>query len=350
MLQYKGALPMNIKQSIPNDFSGFVTVTSNDESLLCAAYGYRDLPNQIKNNVETIFGTASGSKTFVAVAIMKLIEEKKIGIDQPIKHILSKQIPNIDPNVTVHQLLNHTSGIGDYYDEELISNYADLWQDFPNYKIRKNNDLLPLFIDKKMVAAPGKKFQYNNTGYVLLAMIIEEVTRQAFDCYLKHILFEPAGMTSTGYFALDRLPGNVANSYIYDDETADYYSNIYSIDVKGTGAGGCFTTLKDLERFWQILFSGKIISEHAVNMMHTIQATDHYGYGFWIAQKDHYAFPYMQGHDPGISFISSYNRSLNLQITIMSNLEQNVWTLHKELSALFSDEEPPKEKRGNNGF
>lgn len=328
---------MNLKQSIPSDFSGFVNITSNDNSLLFEAFGYRDLPNKIKNTVDTTFGTASGGKTFIAVAIMKLIEEKKIGIDQPINQIISKKMPNIDSSVTVHQLLNHTSGIGDYYDEEEMNDYAELWKDFPNYKIRKNSDLLPLFIDKKMVDKPGKKFQYNNTGYVLLATIIEELTRQAFDRYLKQVIFDPAGMTSTGYFALDRLPANTANAYIYDEVSKEYYSNIYSIDVKGTGAGGCFTTLKDLERFWQALFSGKIISEHAVNLMQSMQASDYYGYGFWIAQNNMHPFPYMQGQDPGISFISSYNRSLKRTITIMSNLGQNVWAIHKELSAVLKE-------------
>ncbi|EOH95089.1 hypothetical protein UAW_02168 [Enterococcus haemoperoxidus ATCC BAA-382] len=330
---------MNLKQAIPKDFSGLISITSNNEPILMEAYGYRDLPNQIKNNVNTIFGTASGSKTFIAVAIMKLIEEKKLGIDQPINQILSKNMPNIDPKVTVHQLLNHTSGIGDYYDEEEITDYAELWKDFPNYKIRKNSDLLPLFIDKKMVDTPGKKFQYNNTGYVLLATIIEELTRQDFDCYLKQVIFEPAGMTSTGYFALDRLPANVANAYIYDEEAKAYYSNIYSIDVKGTGAGGCFTTLKDLECFWQTLLSGKIISTHAVSLMQTIQASDYYGYGFWIAKNNEQAFPYMQGQDPGVSFISSYDSSLNQNITIMSNLGQNVWALHKELSTVLLEKD-----------
>ncbi|EOL45198.1 serine hydrolase domain-containing protein [Enterococcus caccae] len=326
---------MDLKQLVPTDFSGFISVTSNAESLLFEAYGHRDLPNKIKNNVDTLFGTASGSKTFVAVAIMKLIEEKKIGIDQPINQILSKKLPNIDPSVTIHQLLNHTSGIGDYYDEEIINDYAELWIDFPNYKIRKNSDLLPLFIDKKMVDIPGKKFQYNNTGYVILATIIEELTRQEFDRYLKQIIFDPAGMSSTGYFALDRLPANVANAYIYDEKTSEYYTNIYSIDAKGTGAGGCFTTLKDLEYFWQTLFSGKIITKQAVELMQTMQASDYYGYGFWIAKNNARAFPYMQGQDPGISFISSYDRSTNQTITIMSNLGQDVWSLHKEFSAVL---------------
>ncbi|MBO0441037.1 serine hydrolase domain-containing protein [Candidatus Enterococcus ikei] len=327
---------MNLEQFIPSDFSGFIRITSKQKPLFSKAFGYRDYPNQIKNNQHTIFGTASGGKAFVAVAIMKLIEEKILAIDQPIVHILSTKLPNIDPNVTVHQLLNHTSGIGDYYDEDIIDNYASLWEEFPNYAIRKNSDLLPLFINKEMKFPPGKKFQYNNTGYVLLAMIIEELTGQDFDRYLKEIIFEPASMTSTGYYALDRLPANTANAYILDPESNDYYSNIYSIDAKGTGAGGCFTTLKDLECFWQTLFSGKIISEHAVDVMQTMQGSDHYGYGFWIATKNTPAFPYMQGHDPGISFISSYNRVLDLNITIMSNFGQDVWKMHQELSAELS--------------
>jgi len=335
---------MNLKQLIPADFSGFINIRSNSDPLLVEAYGYRDLPNKIKNNVDTIFGTASGGKTFVAVAIMKLIEEQNIGIDQPIDQILSTKLPNIDSSVTIHQLLNHTSGIGDYYDEEVLSDYSELWTDFPNYNIRKNSDLLPLFIDKKMTSIPGKTFQYNNTGYVILAMILEELTGQDFDRYLKQVIFEPAGMHSTGYFALDRLPANVANAYIYDEKTAEYYTNIYSIDAKGTGAGGCFTTLKDLDRFWQTLFSGKIITKQAVELMQTMQASDYYGYGFWIAKSNEHAFPYMQGQDPGVSFISSYDQSVNRTITIMSNLGQDVWTLHKNISATLSEEENAVEK------
>lgn len=324
---------MHLKKWIPFDFSGFISIRSNNESLLFDAYGYRDKPNQIKNNSATIFGTASAGKAFVAVAIMKLIEENRLSIDQPVTQILSINLPNIDPLVTTKHLLTHTSGIGDYYDEDKMDNYADLWLDFPNYKIRKNKDLLPLFIDKKMTSVPGKTFKYNNTGYVLLAMIIEELTEQSFDSYLNDLIFTPANMHSTGYYSLDQLPPNTANAYIFDKKTEQYYTNIYSIDAKGTGAGGCFTTLKDLETFWQTLFSGKIISKQTVKLMHTLHGSDCYGYGFWIAEKQGITFPYIQGHDPGIAFISSYDQTRDLNITIMSNYEQNVWKMHKDLSA-----------------
>lgn len=328
----RGELLMNLKKWIPSDFSGFISINSNNESLLFNAYGYRDKPNKIANNSDTIFGTASAGKAFVAIAIMKLIEENKLSIDQPVTQILSITLPNIDPTVTIKHLLNHSSGIGDYYDEDKMENYAELWLDFPNYKIRKNKDLLPLFIDKKMISSPEKTFKYNNTGYVILAMIIEELTEQSFDSYLNELIFKPANMHSTGYYSLDRLPPNTANAYIYDKKTDEYYTNIYSIDAKGTGAGGCFTTLKDLEHFWLTLFSGKIISKQTVTLMQTLQSSDCYGYGFWIAEKQGVKFPYIQGHDPGITFISSYNQTTNLNITIMSNYEQNVWKMHNELS------------------
>ena len=116
--------------------------------------------------------------------------------------------------MTVEQLLNHTSGVPDYFDESVMEEYEDLWVDLPNYKIRRNNDLLPLFITRPMMYPKGERFQYNNSGYVLLAAIIEKVTGKYFDEYLKESVFDVSGMESTGYFEFDRLPGKCANSYI----------------------------------------------------------------------------------------------------------------------------------------
>ncbi len=109
----------------------------------------------------------------------------------------------IDPNITVSQLLTHTSGIPDYFDESKMDNYADLWRDYPNYKIRESKDLIPLFINKPMMYRPGEKFQYNNTGFVVLRLIIEAITSMGFDKYLEENVFVPRGMANTGYFELD---------------------------------------------------------------------------------------------------------------------------------------------------
>ena len=155
----------------------------------------------------------------------------------------------------------------DYFDETVMDEYEELWADHPNYKIRCNSDLLPLFIEKPMMYSKGEKFQYNNTGYVLLAMIIEKITEMSFDHYLKANIFDVCGMKATGYYELDRLPAKCANNYIYCAETKTYRTNIYSVDVKVNGAGGAFISVKDITKFWKGLLEGKLISKELLSQM-----------------------------------------------------------------------------------
>ena len=145
-------------------------------------------------------------------------------------------IEQIDGAVTVEQLLTHTSGIPDYFDESVLDDSGALWTDYPNYKIRSNRDLLPLFIDKPMSYPRGSRFQYNNSGYVMLALLLERLCGQAFDQVLNERIFIPCGMCDTGYFELDRLPARCANHYIFDEPQKTWRTNIFSVDAKGTGA------------------------------------------------------------------------------------------------------------------
>lgn len=126
----------------------------------------------------------------------------KLQFDDTLGTLLDIPLNKIDRDVTVRQLLNHTSGVPDYFDESVMDEYEELWTDYPNYKIRHNSDLLPLFADKPMMYPRGEKFQYNNSGYVFLAMIIEKMTGMEFDRYLKENIFDICGMESTGYYEL----------------------------------------------------------------------------------------------------------------------------------------------------
>lgn len=218
-----------------------------------------------------------------------------------------------------------------------------LWTDYPNYKIRHNNDLLPLFINKPMMYPKGEKFQYNNSGYVLLAMIIEKITGMYFDQYLKENVFDVCDMMSTGYYELDRLPAKCANNYIYSSNTKDYRTNIFSVDVKDTGAGGAFITVKDIINFWSGLVEGKLISKELVAKMFSKQSGDgedveegYYGYGVWIIDnptgKD---YVYFQGCDPGVSFISEYNPNNGIISILVSNYGDNVWKEMKKIRKIL---------------
>lgn len=169
---------MEIKELFDADFRGNIYFVQNGKVIYESATGFADLANEIPNTIETKFASASAGKVFVAVGILQLIEQGKIKFEDSLGNLLDMPLNAIDPDVTVRQLLTHTSGVPDYFDESVMEEYEELWVDYPNYKIRHNSDLLPLFIHKPMMYPKGEKFQYNNSGYVLLAMILEKVTRK----------------------------------------------------------------------------------------------------------------------------------------------------------------------------
>jgi CubicO group peptidase (beta-lactamase class C family) len=186
-----------------------------------------------------------------------------------------------------------------------------------------------------MMYPAGERFQYNNTGYVVLGLIIEAITGESFDEYLNKNIFAPCGMNDTGYYELDRLPDRCANAYIYDEMRGGYYTNIYSVDAKGTGAGGAFTTVYDILKFWNGLKNGVLISDKMFTNMITVHAScnnKYYGYGMWL-EKDSSGniVPHFEGCDPGVSFITSYDLNNGVCITAVSNFCCDVWKLRRDI-------------------
>lgn len=329
--------------NIDSNFRGNVYVVQDNEVIIECVSGLTDLANEFPNTIDTKFASASAGKVFVAVAVLQLIEQGKLTFDDTLGKLLDINLHEIDVDVTVEQLLNHTSGVPDYFDESVMDEYEELWFEYPNYKIRYNNDLLPLFIDKPMMYQKGQKFQYNNSGYVLLASIIEKVTGMYFDKYLQTNVFDVCGMNGTGYYELDKLPSKCANNYIYCADTNDFRTNIFSVDAKGTGAGGAFITVKDIVNFWTNLINEKLISKELLSKMFTKQSGDgadpeegYYGYGVWIIDnpcgKD---LVYFQGCDPGVSFISEYNPNNCMISVLVSNYGDNVWKEMRKIREKF---------------
>ena len=325
------------------DFRGVGYILQDEEVILEHVSGYRDYANELPNTIDTKFASASAGKVFVAVGILQLIEKGELHFEDTIGEQIKIDWKDIDRDITIEQLLCHTSGIPDYFDETVMEEYEDLWTDFPNYKIRHNDDLLPLFIDKPMMYPKGSKFQYNNTGFVVLAMVIERVTGLTFDQYLKENIFDKCNMTGTGYYELDRLPAKCATNYVWCNGKDDLRTNIFCVDAKGTGAGGAYITVKDIANFWKGLLGGKLLSKEMVDTMlkkHSGDGDDpeegYYGYGVWIIdgneKKD---IPYFQGCDPGISFISEYNPNKNMITVFVSNYCDNVWSIARNIRGVM---------------
>lgn len=270
------------------------------------------------------------------MGILQLVEQGKLHLEDTIGALLDLDWEQIDTEITVMQLLTHTSGIPDYFDESVMTEYEDLWVDFPNYRIRSNKDLLPLFIHKPMMYTKGSRFQYNNTGFVVLAMILEQITGMEFDKYLENSIFVPCNMAHTGYYELDRLPARCAANYIFDRERNDFRTNIYSVDAKGTGAGGAFTSIGDIRLFWKNLLSYKLLSPVMTENMLSRHSGESqcYGYGIWLKKAGNNYNPYFQGCDPGVSFISSFDREKQILVTLVSNYGDNVWKLKRKIEEI----------------
>jgi CubicO group peptidase (beta-lactamase class C family) len=328
-------------QLIPHDYSGIVSIKQKGKVIIEKALGYADLPNKRPNRLDTVFVTASAGKVFTAAGILKLIERGKLDFSSCIGELFDFDLKRIDPAITVRQLLTHTSGIPDYFDESKSGRYSDIFRDFPSYNIRKNSDFIPMFIDMPMMYPRGEKFHYNQTGYVALGLIIEAVTGMLFDEYLGSEIFTPCGMDSTRYHEYDRLPANCANVYIYDDTRGEYYTNIYSSGAKGTGDGGAFTTVADVERFWRNLFDGNIVSKDMLRQMTVPQVpVNCFGYGLWLEKIAGRYIPHFEGCEDGISFISTYDEVYGLLITLISNKGDNVWELDRAVLRQFYDDVP----------
>ena len=326
---------------IPNDFNGVISVKQKGNILIEEAFGYADLPNKRPNRLDTIFVTASAGKVFTATGILKLIEQGTLDFENTIGGLLDFDLKQIDPAITVRQLLTHTSGIPDYFDESKGGKYSALFDEIPSYHIRRNSDFIPFFIDLPMMYPRGTKFHYNQTGYVTLGLIIEAVTGLPFDEYLTRDIFTPCGMNSTQYHEYDRLPANCANVYIYDDAKDEYYTNIYSSGAKGTGDGGAYTTVADIERFWRNLFDGNIVSKEMLRQMTAPQVyTNCFGYGLWLQTISGRYFPHFEGCEDGISFMSTYDETDDLLITLISNKGDNVWALRRAILREFYDDVP----------
>ncbi|WP_449537520.1 serine hydrolase domain-containing protein [Ferdinandcohnia sp. Marseille-Q9671] len=306
-----------------NDFSGVVLARQNDDITVQSAYGFSNRSEEIDNKSNTRFGIASGCKLFTAIAICQLIEKGQLSLTDRLTDCLNINFPHFDETITVHHLLTHTSGVPDYFDEAVMDDFEELWKENPMYLIQSLKDFLPLFQESKMMFVPGEKFHYNNAGYILLGLLVEERTGQTFTDYVEENIFEPCGMEDSGYFSLNNLPKNTALGYI-DHENGTWRTNLYSIPIKGGSDGGAFVTAPDMLKFWDALLNHKLLSKEYTDLLLTpyahVEDDEYYGYGVWITKKETEIFKYhVMGYDPGVSFASSYYPASDITLVIPSN-------------------------------
>lgn len=314
------------RQHHGSPFSGVIFVRQGNEILFAQGFGMANQAEQIPNTVHTRLGTASGAKTFTSVAICQLVEEGRLTFDTRLKDCLDIPLPHFAPEVTLHHLLSHSSGIPDYFDEAVMDDYEAIWQERPMYTFRTPKDFLPLFANEAMKFRPGEQWAYNNAGYIVLGLVVEQAAGMPFTEYVEKHIFQACGMASSGYFPLDRLPGGTAQGYL-PVENGLWRANLYSIPIVGGPDGGAYTTVHDLARFWDALLGERLVRQPTLARMFTPHwrtnpedDTSGYGYGLWIRQEKGRPWAYsMLGEDPGVSFYSRFYPDTQILFSLLGN-------------------------------
>jgi CubicO group peptidase (beta-lactamase class C family) len=250
------------------EFSGVVLIAKDDQLVWARAAGLADRDSDTPIQVESRFNLASMNKMFTAVSILQLMEEGLLALDGTFAEYLPDfPNPDVAAKISVEQLLTHTSGIA-------VDVFAGDFELNP-HQYRANADYLALFIDEPLQFSPGEQFAYSNAGFIVLGLIIEELTGMGYDEYVYEHIFEPSGMLATGAHDIEDDFADLAIGYTTLDaagnETGVLRDHRPLMPGRGTAAGGGYSTAGDLHRFRNALFDYRLLSPESVDMLITGQ-------------------------------------------------------------------------------
>ena len=255
-------------------FSGAVYAARDGRPVVSETRGRVAGPSSAAITPETTFNVGSLNKMFTAVAIGQLVDAGKVRFDDP----LGRRLPGLPPAlaaVTIHQLLTHTSGAGNYF---VPKNRAVI------AAARTAADLVPLISAEPLEFAPGSKQAYSNSGFVLLGAVVEKVSGLAYEQYVAEHVFRPAGMGST---SLRRGADAAVPMTRMDPATGTRSGELRPSPMAGafgSPAGGGFSTVGDLARFAEALVSNRLTRPETTRMLTSPKAVSNgYGYGFTVA-------------------------------------------------------------------
>jgi CubicO group peptidase (beta-lactamase class C family) len=289
------------------DFNGTVLVMQKGKTIYKKAFGLADREWNVANTVNTKYRIGSVTKQFTAACILLLAEQGKLNFDDK----LSKYIPNYPKgdSITTHMLLNHTSG---------IKNYTDIPEFWPKAILPLSHDsMIALFKNKPLDFSPGSKWNYSNSGYFLLGVIVEKASGKNFSDYLLENVIKKAGLKNTLMDNLDSVLTYRAKGY--DKNNKGIWQHAASISMEGPySAGAMVSTVEDLYIWTKALHNNQVLSASSTQKMFTPYKNS-YGYGIGIdSLKTHRRISH-NGGIPGFSSYLGYFPDDDLCVAVISN-------------------------------
>lgn len=254
--------------------NGSVLVAEKGKVILRKGYGMANMEWEIPNQPNTKFRIGSVTKQFTAALILQLVEAGKIQLDAPMTKYLPDYRKDTGDKISVHQLLNHTSGIPSYTTRNFFKNESR-----DSYSV---DDFVKKFASGDLEFEPGSNFRYNNSAYYLLGAIIEKVTGKPYAKVLKERILDPVGMSDTGYDTHAPIIKNRAQGY---RKTPRGYINANYLDMGlPFSAGSMYSTVDDLFKWDRALYGNDVLSDASKLLMFKPGRSD-YGYGFFITER-----------------------------------------------------------------
>lgn len=312
-------------------FRGSILLAKGSEIVIQKGYGFANVELEVANRPETKFRLGSITKQFTAAAILQLKERGKLELSDKISKYLTAT-PAGWNDITIHHLLTHTSGIPSYTNS---AGYRARMRE----RVTSPLDFIERFRDLPLEFKPGEKFRYNNSGYFLLGVIIEQASGEKYEEYLRKHIFEPLRMADTGYDWPAAILRNRASGY---SKSGGKEVNAEFLDMgQPYAAGSLYSTVLDLYKWDRALYTTRVLTAESIAAAFTANPFDwaegiQYGYGWGISRiNDRKAV----GHGGGINGFSTVIwRAIEEDATsiVLSNVEDNgVGKLGKELLELL---------------
>ncbi|MCG6187984.1 serine hydrolase domain-containing protein [Maribellus maritimus] len=277
--------------------NGSILVAKKNKILYRGSFGYKNIETRETNRLSTLFPVASLTKQFTSVGILILQQNKKLSIDDFIGKYL--EVPESMKNIQIRNLMNHTSGIPDYWQNNIENDEKLIWE-FLN-------------LTDALLFQPNTKHSYCNSGYFLLGKIIEKVSGVSYGEFLRKNIFKPVGMKKT--FVYDGKNYDRAIGYDEDWNKSDY--------LMSTGDGGIISTVNDLYAWDKALFENKILTRESKNLMFAPTKLEngcdkYYGLGWDISEENNDVV----SHTGNLASFGAYNQYDNTEgyfFVILSN-------------------------------
>ena len=316
-----------------HNFSGAVLVMQQNKTVLQKGYGLADKEWNIANTPEGKFEIGSMTKQFTAACILQLIEKGKLHFDDKLSRFYP-DFPKGD-SVTIYMLLNHTSGIPIFTAQPDFSSYERL--------SLSADSMVNYFKNRSYDFSPGKRFRYNNAGFFLLGHIVEKVTGESLDVYLRKNILDKLGMQHTGSNKLDSILPMRVRGYS-KDKNASFISMEWP-----HGAGYLYSTVEDLYKWDRALYGTAILTNASKQKMFT-HGMGNYGFGLFIDSFFHH---YRIHHAGGINGFSANMIRFpndNACVIVLCNNDNIAWTIADGLAAILfnQDYELPVKREAKN--